>query len=175
MKKPDLKIGFTLLELLIIIGILVVLSTVVTVRFATLRQQQEIYAEARELTSKIREIQNFVLSGKITAQGQAAEAYEISLTYPAQTFSVNYIIRTSVTTTQTYALETVNMNANVEVNELRVSGNPKFPVLLRFEAPFGKVVVDGQANRILTIRLAHKRSGQTRTITVDGISGRIGN
>ncbi len=135
--------------------------------FRQLRISQELSSGTREIISKIREVQNFVLAGQ-TRTGGTPQAYEITLTTPSQTYVIEYEINSATTT-----LETISLTRNLEISQVLVGGTPRTPVSLRLTSPFGRILVDGAANQTLNIVLNHQTSNQTRSVVIDGISGRI--
>lgn len=164
------KRGFSLIELTVVVGISAILATIILVNFQSLRTQQEVTAAGNDLTSKIREVQNFVLSGKIINGTDAADAYEIRFTYPATIYAIYH----EVDLVQNL-LETVDLPQNMQVGQLTVGAGPPDPsVVVRITAPFAQILIEGASNQNLQIRLDHQKVSRTRTIIIDGISGRVG-
>ncbi len=160
--------GFTLIELTVVAAISAILATIVLFNFQSLRTQQEVTAASNDLISKLREVQNAVLSGKIINGVEAADAYEIRFTAPATTYTIYYEINLVQT-----LLETVRLPRNMEVSQLTVS-SPDPAVTVRITAPYAPIFIDGASNQNLQIRLNHQKVGRTRTVIIDGISGRVG-
>ncbi|MDP3993937.1 MAG: hypothetical protein Q8P75_03090, partial [bacterium] len=135
--------------------------------------QQETMAAANELVSKIRELQNFILAGRvIRGTTESATAYVLNFASSAgsnQSYRIDY--RTASVATTTF--ETITLPANVSVGQILQSGVPTNSISIQIYSPFGKMTVSNNANTIAQIRLDHV-SGYTRTVTVDGISGKIG-
>ena len=154
--------GFTLIELLVVVFISVTLTGIVTFNFSQQRAQQEIQAEASDLVSRIRSLQTNILAGLEVATGVVPSSYEIVFTQGSGSYQVNY-----VDSSGTVALEAVTMTQNVQVSQLTGGST------LRITSPFGRVLVDEVANRSLQITLSHTSVSKLRTITIDGISGRI--
>lgn len=154
--------GFTLIELLVVVFITATLTGLVTFNFSKLRSQQETQAAATDLVSKIRGLQTDILAGNEVVSGVVPSAYEIVFSAPSTTYRVDYIVNSVATT-----LETVALTQNIQVSTL-TGGS-----VLRISSPFGKLLVDGVANRTLQITLTHSSGTQSRKVTVDGISGRV--
>ena len=165
--------GFSLIEFLVVTAIIAILTTIVTVNFRQQRAQQETQAAANELVSKVREVQNFILAGRlIRGTTESATMYVINFSSSAgssQSYGIDY--RTASVPTTTF--ETINLPANIRIGQLLVDGTPRSPIAVQIYSPFGKITVSDSANAIAQIRLDHV-SGYTRTVTVDGISGKIG-
>ena len=166
-------LGFSLIEFLVVTAIIAILTTIVTVNFRNQRAQQETMAAANELVSKIREVQNFILTGRvIRGSTESATVYVFNFSSNAgsnQSFGIDYRTPSIATTT----FETINLPANVSVGQILESGVPTNAVSVQIYSPFGKITVSNNTNAIAQIRLDHA-SGYTRTVTVDGISGKIG-
>ncbi|MDZ4243565.1 MAG: prepilin-type N-terminal cleavage/methylation domain-containing protein [Candidatus Doudnabacteria bacterium] len=177
-KNCKLKIiksaGFSLIEFLVVTAIIAILTTIVTVNFRSQRAQQETMAAANELVSKIRELQNFILAGRvIRGTTESATAYLITFNSNAGlngSYTIDYRTPTVATTT---GAEIVPLPANVTIGQILQSGVPTNSISIQIYSPFGKMTVSNNANTIAQIRLDHV-SGYTRTVTVDGISGKIG-
>ena len=162
--------GFTLIEILIVAAITVALTTIVTVNFRSLRESQQISTAATDFISKIREVQNRILAGKLVeGQTAAATAYQIILTSAAVTYRVDWEIN-SLTNT----LETVNLGTNMSLGQVYVDNVPVGSATLRITAPFGRILANGVANKVIKVSLSQTGSGQIKTVIIDGTSGRIG-
>ncbi len=169
MKSNCLK-GFTLIELLIVITIIALLTAIVTVNFVELRSSQEVSGSARDLISKIRQIQNLVLSGQIQG-GATPQAYEITFNEGAQTYLIQYDIGGVLTTLETVS---VSQSGTVKLKKIYVGGVAKTQSKLRLTSPLGTILVDGAANQSVQIDLQHLTAAKTQSVVIDGISGRIG-
>lgn len=162
--------GFTLLELIVTTAIMVILSTIVFVKFQQMRGQQSIQSQAIDIISKIREIQTNAQSGKaIPGTGEFPKAYQIAFSTGGTGYRVDYITNTATTT-----LTTINFYGNLKINQVYLNGTPASQVILRADAPFAVLTVDGLRNQIVTIELKDNPTGFIRKLVIDGISGRIG-
>lgn len=166
--------GFTIIELVAVVVVTATLATIVAVNFSRLRTTQQIQAAAAEMVSKIREIQNFILSGKVISGTQVANSYDLRLTSGNQNYTIDYIVRTSPTTTTTTTLETVNLPENTIIQQILVQGLPVSPIRLRFRSPFGRISVNGAVNQTVQINLFHQKTNLVKSVIIDAISGRIG-
>ncbi|MBI4050721.1 MAG: prepilin-type N-terminal cleavage/methylation domain-containing protein [Candidatus Doudnabacteria bacterium] len=161
--------GFTLIELVVMSLITALLAAVVTVNFRSIRHQQELQRGVNETISKIREVQNYVLTGQIRAGGEPAQAYVINFNTLATAYTVSYITPGATTT-----LEVVNLPVKTEIKQVYVNGSPRTSADVRFESPFGQITVGGAGNQVVLLDINHKILNFIRTIRIDGISGRIG-
>ena len=160
--------GFTLIELLIVTATTAILAGVFVYNFGQMRVTHQVTAATNDTISKIREVQNFVLTGNRVA-GQAPSAYEISFTAPATTYTVR-----SATGGATSTLETVTLPTNMQIRNMWVGGILDNQVNIQTYAPYGKIYVDNVANQTVTIELHHIGGNIQRIIEIDAISGRVG-
>ena len=166
-------LGFSLIEFLVVTAIIAILTTIVTVNFRQQRAQQETQAVANELISKIREVQNFILSGRvIPGTTDSATAYVINFSSSAGS-NRSYRIDYRTTTVPTTTLETIDLTASVSIVQLSIDGVPTTPTAVQMYSPFGKITILDRLNATLQIRLDHT-AGYSRTVIINGISGRIG-
>lgn len=169
--KPNA--GFTIIELIVATGIIVLLTSIMTVSFRGLRSTQEIKAAQADTISKLREIQGFILAGKIVpGQLQAADAYVITFTANSNSYLIEVDINGTLSTLETVRYSQVASGVNLST--LTVNGTSVGSAAVRIIAPYGAVLVNGAADQILEMKLSHTASGLTRTVAIDGISGRIG-
>lgn len=160
--------GFTLIELLVVTAITAILATVFVVNFGQLRTTQQVMAAQNETLSKIREVQNYVLTGS-QVSGQAPSAYEISLSSSTTSYTVKFVVAGATTT-----LETVNLPTNMQIRNLFVNGLADNQVNIQIYAPFGKIYVDNVPNQTVLVELNHVTGNIQRTILIEAISGRVG-
>ena len=164
------KAGFTLIELLVVILIMGMLTTIVIVNFQAQRQSQEIEAARQDVLSRLRQSQSDLLGGRIlSGETAAAASYEMTFTTGRNTYQIDYFIGTN-----RKAFETMKTLQNTQIQQILVAGSSRSQVVLRFTAPYGAITADGAANQTVQIQLAHAKSGRTKTVVIDGVSGRIG-
>lgn len=161
--------GFTLIELMIVVFIIGLLSSIVTINFRSQRSSQEVQIAGQDFISNIREIQNNILTGKRVSGSEAADAYEITFNTATQSYSVDYYLGTNKT-----AYKTVALSQNIEIGQLYRGIVPVAQMKIRFDAPYGKITVDTLSNQIAEIVLSHKTETRNVSVLVDGISGRVG-
>ena len=167
MKKQT---GFTLLELVVVIAITSILTTVVTVNFQQQKSSQEVNAAAVDFISKIREVQNNILAGKtMSGQIKPATAYQIVLTTNSNSYRIDYDMGGTINT-----LETVTLSANIRVNQVYIDGSPVGNTTLRIASPYGEIRADGVTNKVVKVDLINTATSAVRAVIIDGISGRIG-
>ncbi len=163
--------GFTLIELLVVSAITVILSIGAAVSFKTLRTTQEINGARFDTISKLREIQTFILNGKIVpGQGQAADAYQITLTVGSGTYRIDSDINGTIA-----LLENAPYSAfagRVTLGSLTVNGVPVTSAVIRITAPYGAILVNGLPYQIVSAELL-QATGLSKNMIIDGVSGKI--
>jgi prepilin-type N-terminal cleavage/methylation domain-containing protein len=174
--KLKISSGFTLLELIVVISITGILAAMVTANFLRIRTAQEIQNAANDMTSKVRGIQNAVLSGGLvnnpgTGTKTGADAYDMVFTANTQQYTIDYIFNNPNSTST--SAETMSLPVNVKINNITVNGVDLTPVRIRMSAPFGEVSISGAINRVVQINLTHLKTGLNKAVIIDGISGRI--
>lgn len=170
-RQEEKQRGFTLIELMIVVAITVTLTTIVALNFQALRAQQELHNAANDLISQLREIQNFVLAGKIVpGTTEAADEYEINFTVGNPVYQIDYKVGTpSVSGT----LRTVTLPQNIRLNQIVVGVTPRPNLEVEIESPFGEISVSGPAGQVVRLELMHQATSRTRSVIIDTLSGRI--
>ena len=162
--------GFTLIEVLVVAVISAILTTMIAVNFRQLRESQQISSAAADFVSKIRDVQNRILTGKlVTGQTEAADAYEVVLTSGSVSYRVDSDINGTINT-----LETVDMGVNTKLQQVYIDNVPTGSLTLRITAPFGKILANGIAQKTVKVDVYQISSGRVKSIIIDGQSGRIG-
>jgi len=162
--------GFSIIELITVIGIMALLTTVVMVNFRQVRAQQEMQSQASEIISRIRELQTNVLAGRqISGTTTVPSAYQMIFVSGASNYEVDYITSSATTT-----LEIVNFSANMQLKQVNLDGTPIGQVVLRVDSPYGQITANSLPNKQVRLDLNHKIMNQVRSVIIDGISGRVG-
>lgn len=170
--RPEL--GFTLIELLVVVFTMAILTGIMGFNFREQRIQQEALASSQNVISKIREVQNFVLTGREVSSGVVADAYELVLSSNGAGFTLNYIIINSDSSETVNFLETVNLSQNMEISQVYYGDAARSQIKIRINAPFANILIDNTANQNGRIDLRYKNTSTIRSVIIDGISGRIG-
>jgi prepilin-type N-terminal cleavage/methylation domain-containing protein len=147
--------GFTLIELIVVIGILAVLSTVFVINIGGQRVKRDLKIAQNELVSNIRKTQSYLLSSRILPNGKLAQYYVLKFdtANPGQ-YKIQAIYDAS-SSPKLIDVETINFPPNIEIATTSASNlaiavyrsiNPTIqPIytncaLAAFAAPFGKVI-----------------------------------
>lgn len=168
------QLGFTLIELLVVVSIMAILTGIMGFSFREQRIQQEALASGQNVISKIREVQNFVLTGREVSPGIVADAYELVLSTNGASFTLNYIIINSDSSETVNFLENINLSQNMEISQVYYNNSARSQIKIRINAPFANILIDNTANQSSKIDLRYKNTSTIRSVIIDGISGRIG-
>jgi prepilin-type N-terminal cleavage/methylation domain-containing protein len=158
--KNQLKIahnlGFTLMELLVVVSIMVILASIMVLNLAGQRASRDLKIAQNELVSNIRKTQSYTLSSRILPNGDIAQYYllKFDLSQPTQ-YSIVAISNVS-SAPRLQNVETINLPPNIQIASATASSiyavtvsrslNPVFQptytncALLAFAAPYGKVI-----------------------------------
>jgi prepilin-type N-terminal cleavage/methylation domain-containing protein len=191
--------GFTVLELLTVIAIIGILSSVVVISFNRLRGPRNLVLARNELVTHIRQAQSYALSSRLTTNGTAAKFFALTIpSLPAASYSLDAIDSSYVVLS---GMEQYTLPDTVRITQVQMElpagttlANPSCLVVV-FGLPFGRMYVDGntdsdgacdvlqkvqnpseldrRSNGKVTITLTDSSSGQTKTIILQGISGAI--
>lgn len=100
--------GFTLIEMVIVLAIVGILTSMLAVSFGNGRTQREVETNAREFASVLKEAQNYALTGKQVGSGVTCQ---FSMTWSGSTYSLQAIARSGsscaggATSIATYSLK----------------------------------------------------------------------
>lgn len=197
------KQGFTLVELIVVIGVIAVLTTVFLINFSSQKGPRNLRISTAELNTNLRKIQSYTLSSRDTASGVPAAYYLMSLNTlsGANTKYTSSLIDKNAASATT---ETVVLPIDVTVNNISIVAADGTAVAgtiecaqIAFKLPFATAYIDydnngngtcdvnflndqnnpvtlaSMINRKITITLRERVSGQTTTVVVNGVSGVI--
>lgn len=184
-EKNHKQSGFTVIELLVVLSIMVVIATVVIIDFNRQRAVRNIVITKNETITNLRKIQSYMLSAKNIAEGVPAKFYiaefemsesgklPTSFTVQAVDDQLNFHDN----------LETISLPAGVTFTSFKIepSGKGKptsYPcVQIIFSAPFGNMYANGSLScdnsivDILSDPLALSQLGQRRALLFVGVNG----
>ena len=160
--------GFTYVELLTVIVMIGLLTAGVSLNFIRHRSFQTLDTTLTQQISKIREIQSFILAGKVISGTDSADAYELTFDDEGESYQIHYEIGGVKTLYQT-----VNFAPGVRLEQITLGGNIIAQAVVRFESPYANVLINGNPDEQLQIRLQYLETLPTQQMAIDGISGRI--
>lgn len=160
------KRGFTIIELIIAIAIIVLIAGIILVNYRVGQRQQTLQAEAQKLASILRQAQNMALAGK-TYECETGKLepqdYGVSLinedTYQLFVDCNNDDHFSSIPIPPDIVLETIDLPQNITLGTDCVA--------FVFSRPRGDLAFSIDKHFRVTL------AGNTKTITVNGTTGRI--
>ena len=81
MRNIQLKKGFTLIELMVVVSIMAILATAVIINIAGQRNNRNIIIAENELVNNIRTAQSYTLSSRVLPSGQSAQYYVLKFDF----------------------------------------------------------------------------------------------
>jgi len=159
----DKQKGFTLIELIIVMVIIVILSTLVLANYRDGQKRYALVQSAQQLASDLRRAQNMAMNGiGITATRQGYGIY----TQKDRTY---YLIYSNSNASQSYQpsdelIETVNLANNVKITDVSISNN-KADIYFESPDPITYIKSPGNPNSV-TITLGMDGFANTETVTV---------
>jgi len=174
-----MKRGFTLIEMMVVVGIMVVLVSVIVTNLRRGQKTQQVNAASEGVVSALRQMQNNILSGLEYAADQPAGDFGFEIADAGTSYTTFVELPGEANKKN---LETVNFLNDVSVDNLVVGGEAASLLQVRFFSPFGKMKMTGDgtshtnAEDITTtfdIELSTGSVTISKTITLDGLTGRI--
>lgn len=184
--------GFTLIELLVTLSILAVFYGLVLANFTYWRGPQYVKGSANELATAFSRVRSYALSAR-SLDGNPVKLYVIQLNTNQSSYKIQGL--ESVTGGDVYKdpVETLYFQGATIVQDIALtsaSGTVTHPACLQiaYSLPFGRVymnsacdfnvtktasALDALANQQLTVTLAKAGISTTKTVSLDGVSGRI--
>lgn len=138
LQKPKLQSGFTLVELLVVISILAVMSTLLVINFNATRGSRSIKIAQSQLVTNLRKTQSFILSARQVAANTPAKFYVLRLDLNSNQYLIQSI---DTSYNANLSMETLKLPANVTVSGITVPGcsGSCAMVQVAFAAPTGKI------------------------------------
>jgi prepilin-type N-terminal cleavage/methylation domain-containing protein len=158
--------GFTLIELMVVVTIMVMLATVMVINLAGQRTSRDIKIAQNQLVSYIRQAQSYTLSARILPSGESVQFYvlKFDLNKPTQ-YTLEAVYNVS-SAPQLQDIQTINLPPNIQIATITPASYPiaidrssandavnqpgnstylQTPncALIAFAAPFGKVIFNG--------------------------------
>ena len=194
MKSKTQQKGFTLIELMTVIGIMIAISLMVVISFNRQRVNRNVVIAQNEMVTNIRKVQSYVLSSRNIPGAGAAKFYVMTFTGNSRTYTVHAVDANDVYTSQ--PLETITLPDDIFISELMSngSGQQKLDCMqVAFAAPFGQMYIDfsedctssivnrlkdpvqleAQANKTASISLTNSRGELTKLVSLHGLSGKV--
>lgn len=143
--KINLQKGFTITELLVVISIMGVISTLVIAGFNQTRGRRDLRIAQNELITNIRKVQSYMLSSRDLPNGEKALFYVMRFEEGTNTYTIGGVSEDEFFPD----LETVSFPNLIELNRMRIIGQATTSVNcahIIFSAPYGKMYIDSTGN-----------------------------
>jgi prepilin-type N-terminal cleavage/methylation domain-containing protein len=172
---PNSRKGFTLIELIVVLFMMAMLSTIMLANFRAGQRQRSVQLAADTLVNAFRTAQSYTLSGKKIGNC-APKYYYVTLTY-----STAYTLFALDSCGGTDTIQTYNLPVNVKFRsgQIKVEGaSASANAKIYFTPPFAKITAsrDGGAAAAIaqaTFILESSDGSVSKTVTVDGVSGKV--
>jgi prepilin-type N-terminal cleavage/methylation domain-containing protein len=185
--------GFTLMELMVALVVLALFYGLVITNFSVWRGPQYVKVSANELATNINKLHSYSLSAR-NLNGNPAKLYALQFvtTVTPGTYLVQGLEAASGGDVYRSNVETATFPGGVYVQDIKLKkgSTETHPTCMQlaFSLPFGRVymnpacdfhlaktnsALDALANSELTITLARNGTDTTKSIVVDGVSGRV--
>jgi len=174
--------GFTLIELMVSVAIILILTSVVIAQFGPLSKSRNLKHSRDNMISDIRKVQSFSLSAKNVSGTTPSSAYGIILdTASANTYRL--IAEDNANPVNRTTLETIKLPENTYIKTISVKKSDGTIIntnslTIFFKVPYGRVLssygtIVKEANDILTVVLSAPDDSVSGTVVINGITGLI--
>ena len=184
MKQTKKQKGFTLLEMIIAMAIMAVLSTMVLLSFRNIDRTRRVQLATDATVSAFRQMQSFALSGKDIAAStcvvsgvahKEAAYYYVSLSTSGTNDVATIYGRDKCNTN--YSLQSYKLPKSTKFSTITIDATGVTSLTLYADPPFAVLTRDNSGIKAsfasIQIVVSTSDSFATRTVTVDGISGRV--
>ena len=169
--------GFTLIELVVAMGVFLSLFLIVIVNFRSGESINELNLETQKIASDIRKVQTLALTGSsYNSQSIGAGGYGIKFLENNN----NYIIFNDVNADGIYTvdvdslLETKSLVSNINSLVFKPTRTNVYIVFKPYSSEVGIITSEGAWNEELEIRITHTRAtSKTGIISITPVSGKI--
>jgi prepilin-type N-terminal cleavage/methylation domain-containing protein len=181
--------GFTLIELIVAIAVLVLISSISIANFRQGERQKSLSFAADTVTNSIRNAQNLTLTSKQIDKStctvgvindKAPQSYILAFlpSSPATLYGVDKC-------NTVHNIESYNLppKTSFQTNGLKINGSTVPGLQIKFTPPFANMTSSNNttANQgvfsaftTASVTMKPSNGSELRTVTIDGVSGRIG-
>jgi prepilin-type N-terminal cleavage/methylation domain-containing protein len=195
LKYPK-NLGFTLIELIVVIALFAVLATLIMVNYAGTRGARNLKIAENQMVTNIRKTQSYVLSAR-NINGSPAKFYAVKFdlnasSYVIQSVDTNYAFNAT--------LETISLPQGITISSIvdtnsGGTASSRSTVQLAYATPYAKLYTYSSADclaqgsflaaiqnpaclltltdRRVAVTLRDNSSAATRTVTVYGVTGKV--
>jgi len=176
--RRSFKMGFTIMEMIVAIGIFTMMTLLYTTNFKGFQFGLAVESNADQLVSSIRQAQLWALTGELIGGTRPDGGYGVTLTSPCTSGICTYTLfgDTCSPTLHQYdtgcdaVIRTEKLNSQVSVTGV----TPSSPLTIIFTFPTAESYVNSTKGQSGTITLTHRaQTEKVKTISFDGVSGQI--
>lgn len=169
----------------VVVAIVLLIGGLMLANYEEGRKSRDLQIDRDTLVSALREMQNNVLSGVPFSSTEGARSFALSLSATSTAYEtfVEAIGTGTVRQIEPLQLSPKVIFSNIEVIPAGEPTQSVTAVEIRFISPFGEiritarngttVVFTEQRNVLVNLQLQYQGSTRAKTVTIDGISGRI--
>jgi len=170
--------GFTIVEVLVAVGIMTMITLLYTVSFKNFQQGITVQSDADNIAARIRQAQVWALTGELINGSRPDGGYGFYIPSPCTSGTCTYTVFANTCTPTSYVYDSgcdtviASENLNAQINISATS--PAGALTLILLPPTAQVYTNTVKSQSATITLAHRvQSQRTKSITIDGISGQV--
>lgn len=168
-----MKKGFTIIELLVSLGIFIVVTAMVVTNFRGGSRSDELKIAAETIASNLRRVQNMALAGELIDGVTPPGGYGI---YFNLATSDRYILFADKNGNRAYDVNealpdgTIILAKNIRLSDVL----PAAASTVIFKPPKPTIYINGDtADNVITVTIKHALSGKIKKILTNRISGRV--
>ncbi len=183
--------GFTLVELIVVISIMGVISTLVVINFNKQRANRSVTIAQNETITNARKVQSYILSSRNINGSTGVKYYVLTFADGSPSYTVSAIDKDN---NYVADVETIQLPETVYLASLSIDGERSYKCLqIIFSSPFGQMFMRGEsecdssivnllrdpvklqsmANKTTHIDLTNSYGQVTKSVALYGLSGRI--
>ena len=161
--------GFSLIELMVVIFIIGIASSVVIVQYSGNRNSKALYLGSKQIADDIRMTQNYTFGALETMSGNPSGGYGISFSVGSD----SYVIFADGDSDKEYDagedFQTIKLPEGITIQSLKIDGVNDDPVDVVFTSPYGEVYIDGvnkDAGNFINLEIEISNSAGTEVINL---------
>lgn len=178
------QFGFTLIEMLVVISIIVTLTSVVLANFSSLSQSRNLNSARDQLLADLRRMQISALASKNSTNGNPSSSYTAVFDYASNPGLYTLNVIDNQGTPVTTLLNTVTLPNRISISAIGIttSGGAIVPGItnatIYFTTPYSRVLVSYPPNIVqekddtITLTLS-SADGHQKQIIINGTTGNI--
>jgi prepilin-type N-terminal cleavage/methylation domain-containing protein len=168
--------GFSLMELMIVIFIIGVASSIVVTQYSGNRNFKALYLGSKQIANDIRMTQNYTFSALETGGANPSGGYGIRFSKNSNSYVIfadkdSNKMRNAVGSED---FQTINLPEDTEVISLKIGAISYNDIDVVFTSPYGEVYIDGinrDAGNFINLEIGIGNSAGTKVININSSRG----